>query len=72
MYPRSRQQNDDDPQALLLALRRVIQRCTAAVDDAIGQLGRRPALAQRCPACGAPLIHVDIGQRCARCGALVD
>lgn len=29
-------------------------------------------LAQRCPMCGATLAHVDIGEQCTRCGAVVD
>ena len=29
-------------------------------------------LAQRCPLCGAALVHVDIGEQCTRCGAVVD
>jgi len=32
--------------------------------------GRR--LAQRCPLCGAALVHVDVGEQCTRCGAVVD
>lgn len=29
-------------------------------------------LAQRCPLCGAALVHVDVGEQCTRCGAVVD
>ncbi len=29
-------------------------------------------LAQRCPMCGAALVHVDVGEQCTRCGAVVD
>lgn len=29
-------------------------------------------LALRCPMCGAALVHVDIGEQCTRCGAVVD
>jgi hypothetical protein len=29
-------------------------------------------LAQRCPMCGAALVHVDVGEQCTRCGVVVD
>ena len=29
-------------------------------------------LAQRCPLCGAALVHVDVGEQRTRCGAVVD
>lgn len=29
-------------------------------------------LLQRCPLCGAALVHVDVGEQCTRCGAVVD
>lgn len=41
---------------------------TPAAGD--GFLGK--PLAQRCPLCGAALVHVDVGEQCAKCGAVVD
>jgi hypothetical protein len=32
----------------------------------------RKHLEQRCPMCGAALVHVDVGEQCTRCGVVVD
>lgn len=45
----------------------IVQLAAPASTAARGRL-----LAQRCPMCGAALVHVDIGEQCTRCGAVVD